>query len=379
LGAIIKEHLNCRPPAPDADSGATGLIMYTSGTTGTPRGAMIRQSSLAFNAQVFCALAELGPEDRIFAAAPLFHITGLVCHLAAACVSGACMILPYRLEAGSALEMLREHRPTVTIAAITAFNALMNAPGASAEDFASLRHVSSGGAPVAPALHDEIRRRTGMEIHVGYGMTETTSPAVFTPVGTGIPVHPDYGSLSIGIPTPGTTVRIIDDRGEVAAAGEPGEVCMHGPQIMTGYWQKPKETSDVLADGWLRSGDVGVEDGAGWIYLVDRKKDVIIASGFKVWPREVEDVLHMHPAVREAAVVGAPDSYRGETVVAYVSLKPGHMADADELLDHCRVQLAGYKRPRRIELLDELPKTITGKIQRNVLRDQAALASDLSA
>jgi long-chain acyl-CoA synthetase len=372
LGQLIAEHLGQRPPAFRPDPDAIGLIMYTSGTTGTPRGAMMRQASLAFNAQVFCILSGTGPDDRIFAAAPFFHITGMICHLAAACASGCSMVLPYRLVAGPALELLREHRPTVTIAAITAFNALMNAPGASAEDFASLRHVSSGGAPVAPALHEEIRQRTGMEIHIGYGMTETTSPAVFTPVGVGIPVHPEYGALSIGIPTPGTDVRVVDEDGREVPPGAAGELCMRGPQIMTGYWRKPVESAAVLsADGWLRSGDVAVMDEAGWIYLVDRKKDVIVASGFKVWPREVEDALHAHLAVREAAVVGAPDAYRGETVCAYVSLKPGMAANADELIAHCGQCLTGYKRPRRIEILDELPKTVTGKIQRNVLRERA--------
>jgi long-chain acyl-CoA synthetase len=372
LGELISGHRGQRPPAFQADPDAIGLIMYTSGTTGTPRGAMMRQSSLAFNARVFCNLTETGPDDRIFAAAPFFHITGMICHLAAACASGCSMALPYRLVAGPALELLREHRPTVTIAAITAFNALMNAPGAAAADFASLRHVSSGGAPVAPALHEEIRLRTGMEIHIGYGMTETTSPAVFTPVGAGIPVHPEHGALSIGIPTPGTEVRVVDEEGRDVPYGAPGELCMRGPQIMTGYWRKPVETGAVLsADGWLRSGDVAVIDEGGWIYLVDRKKDVIVASGFKVWPREVEDALHAHPAVREAAVVGAPDAYRGETVCAYVSLKPDMVVRAEELIAHCGQCLTGYKRPRRVEIVDELPKTVTGKIQRNVLRERA--------
>lgn len=372
LGDLIAGHAGQNPPPYRPDPEATGLIMYTSGTTGTPRGAMMRQSSLAFNAQVFCNLTLAGPEDRIFAAAPFFHITGMICHLAAACASGCSMVLPYRLVAGPALEQLREHRPTITIAAITAFNALMNAPGAKADDFASLRNVSSGGAPVAPALHEEIRQRTGMEIRVGYGMTETTSPAVFTPVGVGIPVHPEHGALSIGIPTPGTEIRVVDDVGQDVPAGAAGELCMRGPQIMTGYWQKPVETAAVLStDGWLRSGDVAVMDEKGWIYLVDRKKDVIVASGFKVWPREVEDALHAHPAVREAAVVGAPDSYRGETVCAYVSLKDGMLASAEDLIAHCGQCLTGYKRPRRIEIVDELPKTVTGKIQRNVLRERA--------
>jgi len=370
---VIAARIGCTPPTIISTSASLGLIMYTSGTTGVPRGAMMTHANLAFNTQVFTILSETTSADVIFAAAPFFHITGMICHFAAACVAGCAMVLPYRLIAEPALALIREHRPTVTIAAITAFNALMSAPGATFTDFASFRHVSSGGAPVAPALHDELLRRTGMEIHVGYGMTETTSPAVFTPVARNIPVHPEYGALSIGIPTPGTEVRIVGEDGAEAPPGEPGEVCMRGPQIMAGYWQKPVETAAVLSDdGWLRSGDVGVMDDAGRIYLVDRKKDMIVASGFKVWPREVEDVLHQHPAVHEAAVVGAPDAYRGETVLAYVSLKPGTVAAQDDLKAHCRALLTGYKQPRDIVILDELPKTVTGKIQRNVLRDRTA-------
>lgn len=373
LEDIIASFAGRSPPRIVTAPESLGLIMYTSGTTGVPRGAMMTHASLAFNSQVFNILSGTTAADSIFVAAPFFHITGMICHFGGACVAGCAMVLPYRLVAEPALALIREHRPTVTIAAITAFNALMSAPGATAADFASFRNVSSGGAPVAPALHEELRLRTGMEIHVGYGMTETTSPAVFTPVARDIPVHPEHGALSIGIPTPGTEVRILGENGLEAAPGEPGEVCMRGPQIMSGYWHKPVETAAVLSDdGWLRSGDVGVMDEAGWIYLVDRKKDMIVASGFKVWPREVEDALHQHPAVHEAAVVGAPDAYRGETVLAYVSLKPGTAADQDGLKAHCRTLLTGYKQPRDIVILDELPKTVTGKIQRNVLRERTA-------
>jgi long-chain acyl-CoA synthetase len=374
LAAIFAAHAGERPPKVAIDPASTGLIMYTSGTTGTPRGAMMRHDSIAYNSDAFCVLSQVDESTRLFAAAPFFHITGFICHLGAAIRSGCNQILCYRLLPEVALEVIREQRPTVTIAAITGYNALMNAPGATRADFASFKTVSSGGAPVAPALHAELRNRTGLEIHIGYGMTETTSPAVFTPDGVAIPVHPEHGALSIGIPTSGTDVIIVDDEGEIAKSGEPGELWMRGPQIMTGYWQKPVETEAALHEGWMCSGDVAVMDAAGWIYLIDRKKDVIVASGFKVWPREVEDVLYLHPAVREAAVVGAPDAYRGETVLAYVSIKPGQSGDAADIAAHCRAHLTGYKQPRRIEIIDELPKTITGKIQRVALRDRAAQA-----
>jgi len=170
------------------------------------------------------------------------------------------------------------------------------------------------------------------------------------------------------VPTPGTLVRVLADDGTIAPPGVAGEICMRGPNVMQGYWNKPEETAEALRDGWMHSGDVGIMDEQGWVYLVDRKKDVIIASGFKVWPREVEDVLYAHPAVREAAVIGVPDAYRGETVKAVVSLKAGASATHEDLVAHCRENLAAYKTPRLIEFLDDLPKTVSGKIQRAALR-----------
>jgi long-chain acyl-CoA synthetase len=266
------------------------------------------------------------------------------------------------------LDAIREHRPSFTVGAITVFNALMNAPGAAREDFASFEVIGSGGAPIAPALADAIHQRLGQRIWPSYGMTETTSPAHFCPIGVTPPVDPASGALSIGVPVYETDAMIVDDEGRPLAPGEAGEIWMRGPQLMAGYWNKPDETAESLAGGWMHSGDIGVMDSDGWFYVVDRKKDMINASGFKVWPREVEDVLLAHPAVREAAVVGEPDPYRGETVTAFVSLKPGAAVGLDELTLHCRGQLAGYKVPRSIEVLTELPKTLTGKIQRAELR-----------
>jgi long-chain acyl-CoA synthetase len=175
-------------------------------------------------------------------------------------------------------------------------------------------------------------------------------------------------TLSVGIPIPGIEVRILGDDGRSAPFGEAGEVLMRGPPIMLGYWRKHQETEDTLRNGWMHSGDIGIMDERGWVYLVDRSKDVIIASGFKVWPREVEDVLYAFPGVREAAVVGVPDSYRGETVKAFISTVQNVELDIESLLAHCRTNLAAYKVPRAVEILAELPKTVTGKIQRVALR-----------
>jgi long-chain acyl-CoA synthetase len=367
LPDIVEQHRGEVPAPIKLSSGDLGLILYTSGTTGKPKGAMITHGNMTFNAETTQLWFALGEKDRILALAPFFHITGFICHIAAAFRAGCAMIMNYRFEPSLALRMIREQRPTCTVAAITAFNALMNATGASAKDFRSLEKVWSGGAPIAPALLEEIRQKTGIAIHNAYGMTEVTSPVILAPHGVPMPVHD--GVLPLGIPIPSTDIMIVDDDGRELGFGESGEIVARGPQVMAGYWRNPTESAASLNDGWMHTGDVGFRNAAGWIYLIDRKKDMIIASGFKVWPREVEDVLHEHPAVHEAAVVGVPDSYRGETVKAYVSLKSGHLASSDLLTDHCRQRLAAYKVPRIIEIMDELPKTVTGKIQRAALRE----------
>jgi len=344
------------------------LILYTSGTTGAPKGAVARHAALAFNGTSIATWCRLHSNTRILAIAPLFHITGIVCHVAAAFAVRCSLVLNYRFEPSSVLDAIRATRPTYSIGSITAFNALMNAPGACVEDFASFESIYSGGAPIPPSVRAEFKERMGQLIHTSYGMTETSAPTHLCPFGVEAPVDPNSGALSIGIPIYDTDAVVIDDGGKPVPPSVAGELCMKGPQIMLGYWNKPEQTAETLVNGWMHSGDIAVMDEAGWFYLVDRKKDMIIASGFKVWPREVEDVLYTHPAVREAAVVGVADTYRGETVKAYVSLKPGCRIDADEVIRYCRESIAIYKAPTLVEILDELPKTVTGKIQRNVLR-----------
>jgi long-chain acyl-CoA synthetase len=280
----------------------------------------------------------------------------------------AMLVMHYRFDPGLALDVIRTARPTFAIGAITAFNALMNLPGSTREDLACFDRIYSGGAPVPPALADAFAEKFGLIVHPAYGMTETTAPTHLTPCGVKAPVDPVSGARSIGVPAPSTYAAVIDEDGRRLGPGGIGELVMRGPQIMAGYWRKPAETEAALKDGWMHSGDVGFFDEQGWFYLVDRKKDMIIASGFKVWPREVEDTLYGHPAVREAAVIGVPDAYRGETVKAFVSLVPQTKASPEELIRHCRERLAAYKAPRSIEVLDELPKTVSGKIQRAALR-----------
>jgi long-chain acyl-CoA synthetase len=362
-----------RPPLITLTGDDVVLILYTSGTTGVPKGAVLSHANLAFIVEVTAVWTETKAHGRIFGLAPLFHITGFACHMALAMARGCSCALHYRFHPDAVLEAIRSYKPTFTTGAVTAFNALMNAEGACPADFACFEHVCTGGAPVAPALRDQIRERLGVALLPSYGMTESCAPTHIAPFGIEVPVDPATGALAVGLPISSTEARVVGPDGETLPPGTPGEIWMRGPQVMLGYWNKPEETARTLHDGWLRSGDVGVMDETGWFYVVDRQKDMIVAAGFKVWPREVEDVLIAHEHVREAAVVGAPDAYRGETVWAYISLRPGVGAFQEAgLLAHCRAQLATYKVPRRIIVLDELPKTATGKIQRAVLRARSA-------
>ena len=248
---------------------------------------------------------------------------------------------------------------------------MMNHRGARREQLARLFRIYSGGAPIPPSVVEQFRSKFGHYIRNGYGLTETASPTHAVPLGREAPVDPRSGALSVGVPVYDTDCWIARDDGTPAAIGEFGEIVSSGPMIAPGYWGKPAETAAAMRPDGFRTGDVGFMDEAGWFYLVDRKKDMINAGGYKVWPREVEDVLYAHPAVREAAVVGVPDAYRGETVKAVVSLKPGRTAAPEELAAWCKDRMAAYKYPRLVEIADELPKTVTGKILRRALREGA--------
>jgi long-chain acyl-CoA synthetase len=335
---------------------------------------MLTHRNLVHNASICVALLGLEPGSRIFGVAPLFHVTGFEIEVVSAFAARCAIVLTYRFQPAVVLDAFLEHRPTFIVGAITAFIALMNQPEASPAHFASFDRLYSGGAPIAPAVIDAFAQRFGRAIRSSYGMTELTAPSHFAPAAGRIPVDPNSGALSIGIPTPGTDAIIVDDGGHPLGPGQPGELVVRGAQVMAGYWRKPEETAEVLRGGWMHTGDVGFFDEAGWFYLVDRKKDMISASGFKVWPREVEDVLYGYPGVREAAVVGAPDDYRGETVLAYVSAEPGSRLETEAISRYCRERLAAYKCPRQIMVLDDLPKTATGKIMRNVLKSSPANA-----
>ena len=370
FSAFVAEHRGTTPPPVDLGPDDVAFLTYTSGTTGVPKGAMNTHRNVVFTAQVYRDWVHAGRDGAIFGIAPLFHITGLIGHVAVSMLTPAPLVLAYRFEPQVVLDAFLEHRPAFTIGAITAFSALLNAPGFTKDHFASFTSIYSGGAAISPTAEKGFLEATGKQVHNAYGLTETTSPMTVTPFGSPSPVDPTSGALSVGVPAPNTIVRIQDDDGNDLPLGEVGEIVADGPQVVSGYWGKPEETGANLPGGALKSGDVGFMNRDGWVFIVDRKKDMINASGYKVWPREVEDVLAEHPGVREAAVVGVPDERRGETVKAFVSLKPGATATEEELIAHCKERMAAYKYPRAVALVEELPKTVTGKILRRELRDR---------
>lgn len=348
------------------------LLTYTSGTTGPPKGAMNSHGNVVAVARSFADFVDVAPGDVVLAIAPLFHITGAVINATLALIGDATLVFAGRFRPEVVLDAFREHGVTFTIGSITAYNALMRLDDAGPEHFATVKTLYSGGAPIPPSTVERFAERFGHYIHNGYGMTETTSGVIAVPPGLRAPVDAASGTLSIGVPLPGIDAEVVDADDAPVAPGEQGELVLSGPQIVSGYWRNEAATESTMPGGRLHTGDVAVMDAAGWVYLVDRLKDQINASGYKVWPREVEDALYEHDAVFEAAVVGLPDEYRGEKVVAFVSLKAGRTATEDELIAFAADRLAAYKRPAEIHLVPELPKTQTGKIRRRELRDAHA-------
>jgi long-chain acyl-CoA synthetase len=344
------------------------FLTYTSGTTGPPKGAMNLHRNITFMAETHLNWMGLQRDDIILTIAPLFHITGVAAHLAPALRLGATLVLGYRFHPATVARLIQEERATYTVAAITAFIALANDPEAARYDLSSLRKVYSGGAPIPPSVVARWQERTATYIHNVYGLTEASGGTHAVPLGASAPVDPRSGALSIGLPLNNTTACVIDEKGTELPPGHIGELVVSGPQFVPGYWAKPADTAATFTEVGMRTGDVGFMDADGWFFVVDRKKDLIIASGYKVWPRDVEDVLYTHPAVREAAVIGVPDEIRGETVKAFISLRDGMSATETEIIAHCREHLAAYKYPRSVEILDELPKTTSGKVLRRALR-----------
>ena len=348
-------------------------LVYTSGTTGPAKGAMIRHSQVVHNALVYEAACRLDRSDVVLGVAPLFHITGIVAHLAIAFHLGIPVVVFGRFDAGDALRLMERHGVTFTVAAITVFIAMLNHPDLQQFNLTRFRKAYSGGAPVAPGTVAKFREAMGIDIYNVYGLTESCSPATITPLGLEGPVDEQSGALSVGLVVPGHEAWIVDLENPAfeVPPDQEGELLLRGPGITDGYWEKPEETANAIRNGRLHTGDVAKFDENGWCFIVDRKKDLINASGFKVWPREVEDVLNQHPGVREAAVVGVPDAYRGETVKAFVALTDEYKdtVTPNDLIHFCKERMAAYKYPRIVEIIDEVPKTLTGKYLRRRLRE----------
>jgi long-chain acyl-CoA synthetase len=365
---LLARYHDRRAPEPDLGPDSVALVTYTSGTTGKPKGALNTHANLVFGAEVYRHWAGLGPDDVVLAVAPLSHITGTIAHLAVSLLLPAPMILLGRFEPGAALAAIERHRASFTVAAVTVFIAMNSHPDAGRRDLTSFRKVYSGGAPIPGAVIADVEAHMGCYLHPVYGLTETTSPALMVPLGTMAPLDPVGGFVAVGLPVTATSAHVVDDELAELPPGETGEIVISGPQVVPGYWQKPAETSNAFRPDGLHTGDVGFANPAGWYFVIDRKKDQINAAGFKVWPREVEDVLFAHPAVAEVSVVGVPDAYRGETVKAFVVRRPGADVTEAELIAFARERLAAYKYPRLIEFRAELPKTISGKVRRTELR-----------
>lgn len=355
------------PPAACRPADDVAVLLYTGGTTGSPKGAMLSHRNIVVNTLQFAgwyAFAHGG--ETSLGVVPMYHSGGMSGVMNVPLSAGAtCVVLP-RFSAEAVARAVTRHRVTRLFGVPTMFIALLNDAEGRRADYSWLRACRTNAAPLPPAVKAAFDGLVGREVLVeGYGLTETSPLTHANPVGR---VKPG----SIGIPLPDTDARIVDlETGRDVAPGGAGELLIRGPQVMRGYWNRPEETARAIEAGWLHTGDVAAMDAEGYFAIVDRKKDVINTAGFKVWPREVEEVLYTHPAIKLAVVIGVPDDYRGEAVKAFVVLTDedrGRAGEA-ELLDFCRARLTAYKVPRSVEFRPELPITTTGKLLRRLLRD----------
>lgn len=359
------------PPEVEVDPGGdVAVLQYTGGTTGISKGAMLTHQNLVSNTLQVKNWLPFTLEDIHLAVLPFFHIFGLTCAMSAPLSSANTIVLLPRFEARKVLETIQKYGVTLFCGVPTMYIALINHPDISRYDLTSIRKCISGAAPLPLAVMNKFNALTGGNLVEGYGLTEASPVTHCNPLDSREKVRPG----SIGIPFPDTDSRIVDlEKGRKALPpGEVGELAVRGPQVMAGYWKKPGETKNVLRRGWLLTGDIAKMDEDGYFYIVDRKKDMIDAAGLKVWPREVEDVLYEHPGVREAAVIGIPDPYRGETVKAFIALKEEYegRVEEKEIIDFCRERIASYKAPRVVEFRKDLPKTLVGKVLRRVLKEE---------
>ena len=362
------------PPKVDVKPDDIALFQYTGGTTGIPKAAMLSHRNLVSNV-LQCAswLTDLEPgHEVVMGAIPFFHVFGMtVCMALSVSMGGKLIVTPNPRPIDNVMNQIQRERASIFPGVPAMYIGIVNHPEVARYNLQSVKACISGAAPLPMEVQEQFGAITGGRLVEGYGLTEAA------PVTHCNPVYGLRKSGSIGVPLPDVEARLVslepgpDGMPVDVAAGQEGELALRGPQVMMGYWNKPEETANVKdAEGWLYTGDIAKMDEDGYFYIVDRKKDIIIASGYNVVPREVEEVLFSHPAVQEAVVVGIPHPVRGETVKAYVVLKPGQKATSAELIDFCKQQLAAYKVPTMVEFRSELPKTMVGKFLRRVLVEE---------
>ncbi|MEA2431166.1 MAG: long-chain acyl-CoA synthetase [Thermoleophilaceae bacterium] len=349
----------------------TAVILYTSGTTGTPKGAELTHDNLLSNVEtILDTLIQIKDDDVVLGALPLFHSFGQTCGLNSCIAAGGTLSLIPRFDPDKAFEIIERDRVTIFEGVPTMYVAMLHSDGADSADTSCLRLCVSGGSAMPGEVLRAFEDKFGCKILEGYGLSETSPVASFN--------HPDRDRKvgSIGTPVAGVEMRVVDDEGGEVEQGEVGEIAIRGPNVMKGYWRKDDATAEVMDDdGWFRTGDMAKIDEDGYFFIVDRKKELIIRGGYNVYPREVEEALYGHPAVQEVAVVGVPDDKMGEEVGAAVVLKSGEDVSTDELRDYVKNEVANYKYPRKIWLVDELPKGPTGKILKREVEVPSEVAS----
>jgi long-chain acyl-CoA synthetase len=345
-----------RAEVADTDDSDTAVILYTSGTTGTPKGAELTHANLKRNCEVSRDLFGLGADAVTLGALPLFHSFGQTCGLNATILGGGTLTLIPRFDPAKALEIIERDRVNVFEGVPTMYNALLHHPEAASFDTSTLEVCASGGSAMPVEVMHGFEEKFGCKVLEGYGLSETSPVASFN--------HPDRERKagSIGTPVAGVEMKVVDEEGNDLPTGQVGEIVIRGHNVMKGYWNRPDATAEAIRDGWFHTGDMAKVDEDGYFFIVDRKKDMIIRGGYNVYPREIEEVLYEHPAVREVAVVGIPHDELGEEVGAAVALKDGEKATPDDLRDYVKNQVAAYKYPRQVWFVDDLPKGPTGKI-----------------
>jgi long-chain acyl-CoA synthetase len=335
----------------------TAVILYTSGTTGTPKGAELTHSNMTENCRYGgTELVRVGEQDMILGALPLFHSFGQTCCMNNAVRAGACLTMIPRFDPAKALEIIQRDEVTLFEGVPTMYHAMLHHPEREQYDVSSLRTCVSGGSAMPVEVMRGFEEALGCVVFEGYGLSETSPVASFNHLDR------EHKPGSIGTPIHGVEMKVVDDQDNELPPGEVGEIVIRGHNVMKGYWNRPEATAEVMKNGWLHTGDMARVDEDGYFFIVDRKKDLIIRGGYNVYPREIEEVLYEHPAVLEGAVVGVPDQKMGEEVAAAVVLRPGADATADDIRNFVKERVAAYKYPRHIWFLDELPKGPTGKI-----------------